>query len=251
MQVRVESSPRALGEAAAREAAHSIRAAIGERGEARVLLSTGQSQFETLACLVQENLPWERVHIFHLDEYVGISADHPASFRGYLRDRVAACRPAQMHYVNPEDEWAMNRLTQNLRTGHPIDVALVGIGENGHIAFNDPPADLETQEPYIRVDLSATCKAQQVHEGWFATADNVPTHAVTMSVAQILKSRRIISAVPHGAKAPAIRNLLTTAAVSAELPATALKAHPGWTLFLDHASSKDVPAEILERLASA
>lgn len=251
MSVKVCSSPKALGESAGRAAASLIREALEERGEARVILSTGQSQFETLAFLVQENLPWDRVHCFHLDEYVNISEDHPASFRRYLRERVVAYCPVQMHYVNPEDERTMNRLTHELREGKPIDVALVGIGENGHIAFNDPPADLEIQAPYIRVALSETCKAQQVREGWFASIREVPTHAVTMSVAQILKSRHIISAVPHAAKAHAIRNLLTSTVVSAELPASVLKTHPRWQLFLDRASSGKVPVGTLLRLGGA
>ena len=216
---------------------------LEQRARARLLLSTGQSQFEVLGHLVRSDVDWRRVDVFHLDEYVGLGGDHPASFRRYLRERVAEIVPVSMHYVDPSSEATVAEVASAVSAA-PIDVALVGVGENGHIAFNDPPADLETQEPYITVELDAACRAQQVREGWFATAQDVPTRAVTMSVHQILRSRTIVSVVPRAPKAPAVARLMAASGVSAELPASALLEHPDWCLVLDRASAQSLPSTI-------
>ncbi len=220
-----------------------MRAAVAARGTARLLLATGMSQVATLAALVRAPVPWERVTAFHLDEYVGLPADHPASFRRYLRERFSSQVPlAAMHFLEAEGDLAgvLAEAARAVRAA-PIDVGLVGIGENAHIAFNDPPADLDTPEPYILVRLAPACRAQQVREGWFPSPDHVPERAVTMSVRQILACRAIVSAVPHAVKADAVR-LTLTAPPGPEVPASMLRAHPAWSLHLDPASSAGVPA---------
>jgi glucosamine-6-phosphate deaminase len=245
VRVRVLPDAQALGEAVAADAARRLVEAVRARGTARLLLSTGKSQFTTLAALVRAAVPWDRVEAFHLDEYLGLPPGHPASFRRYLEERFAGLVPLRaMHYVPAHGDVpaALARLAAELCRA-PIDVALVGIGENAHIAFNDPPADLATREPYIVVTLAPECRAQQVGEGWFASVAEVPERAVTMSVAQILQSRAILSAVPYAAKAPAVRRTLT-GAIGPEVPASVLRQHPDWTLYLDRDSSAEVPAEL-------
>ena len=240
MRVVICDDALSLGRYAAAETAAALAAAQGPEGRARLVLATGQSQFETLAELVRRPVAWERVDVFHLDEYVGLSADHPASFRRYLKERVADLVPATMHYLDPSSPEQPRALGQLLTT-RPADVALVGVGENGHIAFNDPPADLETTEPYIEVSLDSRCRAQQVGEGWFARLEDVPERAVTMSVRTIMSARKIVSAVPHNAKAEAVAKLLAATKPTPEVPATALLAHPDTTLVLDRASSRLLP----------
>jgi glucosamine-6-phosphate deaminase len=234
------------GRYGAAEVSAALNQVLAERARARLLLSTGQSQFEVLSNLVRSDVDWRRVDVFHLDEYVGLGADHPASFRRYLRERVADIVPVDVHYVEPSSREAMEEVAEAVSAA-PIDVALVGVGENGHIAFNDPPADMETEEPYILVQLDAACRAQQVGEGWFATAQDVPSGAVTMSVRQILLSRAIVSVVPRAAKARAVARLMAADAVSAELPASALLGHPDWCLVLDRASAQSLPAATWRR----
>ena len=246
MDIRVYSDADALGEFAGRQAAQLLRAAVAERGGARLLLATGLSQVTTLATLVAEPVPWERVTAFHLDEYVGLPADHPASFRRYLRERFASrVGLAEMHFLDADGDLEAVIAEAGRAVGlAPVDVALIGIGENAHIAFNDPPADLDTHAPYLVVRLAPECRAQQAREGWFPSPDAVPAHAVTMSVNQILQSRAIISAVPYAAKARAVR-LALTAPVGPDVPAATLRTHPNWTLHLDRESSAEVPAQLL------
>lgn len=246
MRVVICDDALSLGRYAAAEAAAALAAAQGPEGRARLVLATGQSQFETLADLVRRPVAWERVDVFHLDEYVGLSAQHPASFRRYLKERVADLVPVIMHYVDPSSPEQLRALGELLRT-RPADVALVGVGENGHIAFNDPPADFEATEPYIEVGLDARCRAQQVGEGWFARLEEVPERAVTMSVRTIMSARKIISAVPHSAKAEAVAKLLGANGPMAEVPATALLEHPDATLVLDRASSRLLPPAVWAR----
>ena len=245
MRVRVVicRSPVATGDYAAAEVTARLNAALREKDRARLLLSTGASQFETLRSLVRRRVDWQRVDAFHLDEYVGLEAGHPASFRHYLRERVAELVPLRMHYVDPSSAGAIEELAA-LVASAPMDAALIGIGENGHIAFNDPPANFETTAPYLEVDLDERCRAQQVGEGWFASIGDVPRRAVTMSVREILRARAIISAVPHAAKAEAVRALLTTTTVSPDLPASALRQHGDVTVVLDLASAQRLPGEV-------
>jgi glucosamine-6-phosphate deaminase len=243
VRVVICGSPASLGSYAAAEIAARLSQALSGQERARLLLSTGESQFETLRSLVRCSVDWWRVDAFHLDEYVGLPLEHPASFRRYLRDRVAEVVPVSMHYVDPSSPADMQALTDLVATA-PMDASLVGIGENGHLAFNDPPADFEVRRPYLEVLLAETCREQQVREGWFSHINEVPQRAITMSISTILLSRTIISAVPHAAKAPIIRRLLTSSTVSPDLPASVLSRHPEVTIVLDRASSQLLPQDI-------
>lgn len=238
MRIDILPSPEDLGAGAAQYAAFLIRQAIQNQGFARLALSTGASQFETLQSLVRQDIDWTRVEVFHLDEYVGIPADHPASFRLYLRERFLRHAPgATMHFVECEGDPAnaIEELTRKIRK-QPIDLALIGIGENGHIAFNDPPADFATTAAYVTVTLDDACKRQQVGEGWFATVGDVPSQAVSMTVHQIMQSRAILSAVPHRVKAQAVLRMLQSE-ITNTVPASILKSHPNFSLFLDRESA--------------
>ena len=240
MKVEVFDSKSELGVAAAHHAAAIIRAAIDERGAARVVAATGASQFEFLDALVgEEGIDWGQVVFFHLDEYVGLPESHPASFRRYLKERLAErVRPGAFHFIDgeaPDPREECRRLAE-LILRREVDVAFVGVGENGHLAFNDPPADFETDEPYLVVDLDEACRRQQVGEGWFASLDEVPRRAISMSIRQILKARRVICVVPDGRKAPAVKDCLESE-VSPQYPASALRQHEGATAYLNHESA--------------
>jgi len=246
VRVVVSSTPAAAGDLGAAVVAARLNEVLAGRERARLLLSTGESQFETLRSLVRRPVEWERVDAFHLDEYADLSPEHPASFRRYLDERVARVVPLRMHYVDPSSPDELKRLSQAVAET-PMDVALIGIGQNGHIAFNDPPADFNTTSPYLEVELDAACRAQQVHEGWFETDADVPRRAITMSVHEIMRSLEIVSVVPHPAKAPVIRQLLTSSKVTPELPASMLTRHPNALLVLDRASSQLLPNEVFKR----
>ena len=243
LRVVICQSATEAGRYGAAEVAATLNRALAVKERARLLLSTGASQFETLRSLVRRPVDWRRVDAFHLDEYVGLPIEHPASFRRYLSERVSGVVPLRMHFVDPSSGGSLAELSE-LVAAEPMDAALVGIGENGHIAFNDPPADFETRDPYLEVDLDDRCKAQQVHEGWFADVGEVPQKAVTMSVSEIMRSRRIVSVVPHDVKAPVLRRLLATGEVSAELPASMLSRHRDATLVLDPASAQLLGGEL-------
>lgn len=240
MRVEIFDTKRELGEAAAREAAEIIRAAIAERGEARAVAATGASQFEFLEALArEEGIDWGRVTLFHLDEYVGLPESHPASFRKYLKERLSErVRPGAFHFIDGEapDPVEECRRLGELISQDEIDVAFVGIGENGHLAFNDPPADFGTEEPYLVVNLDEACRRQQVGEGWFETVGEVPSQAISMSIRQILKARRCICIVPDRRKAEAVRDCLELE-VSPLRPASVLQQHEGATLYLDRESA--------------
>lgn len=240
MKVEVFVNKNELGEAAAREAAGIIREAIAARGLARVVAATGASQFEFLDALAREGgIDWGKVTFFHLDEYVGLPESHPASFRKYLRERLAErVRPGAFHFIDgeaPDPRGECRRLGGLISQGE-IDVAFVGIGENGHLAFNDPPADFETGEPYIVVNLDDACRRQQVGEGWFGGLEEVPRQAISMSVKQILRTRRVVCVVPDRRKAEAVRDCLELE-VSPLRPASALRRHEGTSLYLDRESA--------------
>lgn len=239
MQVSILPSSRELGTLAGRETAALIRAAIAERGTAHVILATGTSQFETLRQLISEEIDWSKVVMFHLDEYIGLPEAHPASFRKYLKERfLAKVSPLKAVFLingegNPEEVAA--QLGRDIAQ-YPIDVALVGVGENGHLAFNDPPADFETEKAYLIVDLDEPCRRQQMNEGWFGSLEEVPTQAISMSVRQILKSRHIICSVPDARKAQAVKDSLEQP-VSNRYPASILREHADCRFYLDEPSA--------------
>jgi glucosamine-6-phosphate deaminase len=240
MELRVYGSKRALGEAAAADAAAIIRSAIAARGRACIIAATGASQFEFLDALAaMPGIAWDHVTGFHLDEYVGLPFSHPASFRRYLSERlVDRVHPGAFHLIDGEaaDPAAECRRVGALIAAEEIDVAFVGIGENGHLAFNDPPADFETTEPYLVVRLDEQCRRQQLGEGWFARLDEVPVRAISMSIREVLRARRILCVVPDRRKAEAVRSCVEEQ-ISPHHPASALQGHPSATLYLDHGSA--------------
>jgi glucosamine-6-phosphate deaminase len=235
MKIAVFRDSSEMGRRAAADAAEGIRRAIRQRGRANIIVATGASQFGVLAALVAaEGIEWPNVVGFHLDEYLGLPMSHPASFRHYLKERLVDRVPlGAFHYVDGECEPAgeCRRLGELIRE-HPIDVALVGIGENGHLAFNDPPADFQTDEPYIVVELDAACRRQQLGEGWFTTLAEVPARAISMSIRQIMKSRTIVCSVPDRRKAAAVQAVVE-GPVTPQTPASILQQHPEATLYLD------------------
>lgn len=238
MNISISQTPEELGERAAAKIAELLDDAIRTNGAARIILSTGQSQFETLAALVKKDVDWSKVEMFHLDEYVALPESHGASFRKYLKERfVSKVNLKAAYFVDGEGDVEKNieALTRELRKA-PVDVGVIGIGENGHIAFNDPPADFETDKAYKVVDLDRRCRMQQVGEGWFKSFDDVPRQAITMCPRQIMSCRHIVTAVPHKVKAEAILNTITKP-VSPEIPATLMKTHPDWNLFIDSDSA--------------
>jgi glucosamine-6-phosphate deaminase len=252
--LRVFEDKSTLGAAAARQATTAIRNAIRARGAARILAATGASQFEFLDALVKmPGTDWEKVELFHLDEYIGLPATHPASFRKYLQERLIAKTDITHHHLmNGEDDpQEVIRRTGAAITSAPIDVAFVGIGENGHLAFNDPPANFETSQPYLIVALDEACRKQQVGEGWFANIADVPKRAISISVQQILKSREIITVVPDARKAEAVKACFE-GSVSPMVPASILRTHSNTTIYLDAASAALLkPATISAFAASA
>lgn len=234
----IEKNAKQLGKKASEIVSVAIREAIAQNGTARILLATGASQLSTYEELVKEDIEWDKVEMFHLDEYIGLPMTHGASFRKYLKERfVDHVYLKEVNYVDGEGSITENirDLTEKLRKA-PIDVALVGIGENGHIAFNDPPADFETEESFIRVQLDEKCILQQVGEGWFSSLEEVPKEAITMSVREIMRSRKIISIVPYKVKAEAVRDTLS-ADIGPKVPASILRTHGDWTLLLDEDSA--------------
>lgn len=244
MKVIISKTPQELGNRAAALIAEKVNAAIQERGEARIVLSTGMSQFETIAALIQQDVDWSKVTMFHLDEYVGLPESHKASFRAYLKERFTSKVPLKhAAFISGEGDLNETVAALNREIGEgPIDVGVIGIGENAHIAFNDPPADFEIQDAYFVNTLDDRCRKQQVGEGWFDTISDVPEEAITMTVAQIMRSKAVISPVPHKSKAEAVQLTLTSPEVTHHVPATKLREHADWTLFLD-----DNSASLLDR----
>jgi glucosamine-6-phosphate deaminase len=240
MEIRVFDTKAELGAAAATRAAEVLRAAIARDGHARAIAATGASQFEFLDALTAvDGVDWGRVEFFHLDEYVGLPEGHPASFRRYLNERlVERVRPGTFHSINgeAEDPHAECRRVGTLIAEAPIDVAFVGIGENGHLAFNDPPADFETEAPYLVVELDEPCRRQQLGEGWFKSLEEVPPRAISMSVRQIMKAQEIVASVPDARKARAVRDCLE-GEVSPQHPSSILQRHPRATVYLDQDSA--------------
>jgi glucosamine-6-phosphate deaminase len=237
--VRIFDDPSQLASAAAADAASRIRNAIAQRGRARIVAATGASQMAFLDRLVREpGLEWPKVELFHLDEYIGLSIDHPASFRKYLLERLI--RPAGItrhHLLDGErTPGAVCRDAGTALQQELVDVAFVGIGENGHLAFNDPPADFDTDLPYIVVRLDERCRLQQVGEGWFASLADVPETAISMSVRQILRADAIVCVVPDLRKAEAVRASIE-GPIDPMVPASILRTHSDVTMYLDRASA--------------
>jgi glucosamine-6-phosphate deaminase len=232
-----------LGRRAASQGAFLLREALAANGSATVVLATGASQFETLAALLAEpDVDWAKVELFHLDEYVGLPADHPAAFRRYLTDRFLSklpTPPAAFHPIagDAADPAAECGRLNALIAGRAVDVLFCGIGENGHLAFNDPPADFEAAEAYRVVELDAACRQQQVDEGWFPKRSKVPKHAISMTVRQIMAAASIVCAVPDARKADAAAAALE-GPVTPDVPASALQRHPNVTVLLDRESGK-------------
>ena len=237
MNVEICADKHELGLRAAAAGAEQIHAAIADRGVAHVIVATGASQFEMLAELVQApKIDWSKVIFFHLDEYVGMPITHAASFRRYLKERLVERLPQPpkaFHYIDAESDPAAEcRRLGALIKQHPIDVAFIGIGENAHLAFNDPPADFVTEEPYLVVRLDEACRRQQFGEGWFPTLDDVPKLAISMSIRQILKSNVIVCSVPDERKAAAVKAAIE-GSITPQAPASILQQHPRATIFLD------------------
>lgn len=249
MKVIVSENAEMLGQRAAALTASLLNEAIERKGSARIILSTGASQFTTLEALVKEKIDWSRVEMFHLDEYVNLPQSHPASFVKYLKERFVEKTGGlkAVHFVDTTEgtQSIIKKLTEELEEA-PIDVGLIGIGENAHIAFNDPPADFENPASYIVVKLDEACRLQQLGEGWFPTLEDVPKQAVSMTVSRILKCEHIISAVPYSVKADAIQKTLEQD-VNPMVPATVLKTHKHVTVFADQDSVSKVSGEILEQ----
>ena len=242
MITKTFDTPILMGEAAGNNAALKIESALNDYHEANIILATGASQFHTLNTLVNYDIiDWSRVNVFHLDEYIGIGENHPASFRLYLKqrflDKVGKVKDFQFingNAENPQDECErLNRLIKPLE----IHVALVGIGENGHLAFNDPPADFTIEDPYIIADLDEACRMQQVGEGWFDGLEDVPTQAISMTIKQIMKSKSIVCSVPDERKAKAVKACVL-GEVSNLHPASILQNHKDCTIYLDKGSAK-------------
>lgn len=232
MRIIVSKDPKSLGENAAEFTAQQLNKVIAEKGSARIILSTGASQLTTLEALIEKDVDWSKVEMFHLDEYVDLPETHIASFRKYLKERFIQKINLKAAYLVDGTQAGIDYLTEKLRE-RPVDIGLIGIGENAHIAFNDPPANFNTTAAYHIVNLNDTCKKQQVGEGWFATVDDVPKQAVSMTVYQILQCEQIISCVPFGVKADAIANTLCTNEVTNYVPATIMKGHKDFVLFAD------------------
>jgi len=239
MILRVFDDKNSLARTAAAQAAAAIRSVIAHRGRARAVAATGASQFEFLDVLATTpSVEWKKVELFHLDEYIGLPINHPASFCKFLQERlIGKTEISNYHLLNGNADPAEVILyASEAITLSPIDIAFVGIGENGHLAFNDPPADFQTEEPYIIVHLDEACRQQQVGEGWFQNLSDVPTRAISMSIRQILKAKEIICVAPDARKARAIQACFE-GEISPLAPASILRTHSNTTIYLDQKSA--------------
>jgi len=254
MLLRVFNDKVSLGNTAAAQAAAAIRSAIASRGQARVVAASAASQFEFLEALTATpGIDWKLVTLFHLDEYIGLPMSHPASFCKFLQERLISKTGIVNHHLldGTQEPADVIRSVGNAISASPIDVAFLGIGENGHIAFNDPPADFDIEDPYIIVALDHACRAQQVAEGWFENLDSVPRQAVSMSVRQVLRATEILAVVPGPRKAAAIKACFD-GPISPMAPSSILRTHPNATVYLDLQSSALLsPATLSAHTASA
>ncbi len=247
MIVKVFKDKTTMGMAASSQAAAAINRAVAQKGRARIIAATGASQFEFLDALTaRSDVDWTKVEMFHLDEYAGLSITHPASFRKYLTERLTSKAGIQKYHLldGENDPGVTIREVGRELSASPVDVAFVGIGENGHLAFNDPPADFETEEPYLLVNLDEACRQQQVGEGWFLSLSEVPRQAISMSVRQIIKSQEIICVVPDARKAEAVKRCLE-GEISSLAPASILQSHSNTTIYLDEESAALLSSETI------
>ena len=253
MRLRVLEDRNSLGKAAAAQAVDAIQRAISQHGKARIIGASAASQFEFLEVLTSApGIDWKKVELFHLDEYIGLLMTHPASFCKFLQDRlIAKTGIIDFHLLNGEQDPAevIAHTNKAIRIA-PIDVAFVGIGENGHLAFNDPPADFETEEPFIVVNLDKDCRQQQVGEGWFPDLETVPKQAISMSVRQVLKAMEILAIVPGPQKARAIKACFD-GPVSPMAPSSILRSHANATVYLDRESAALLSPATLSALAAS
>lgn len=238
-KIQILADKYSLGRAAADHAALSIRQLIADKGDARIVAATGASQFEFLDALTAApGIDWKRVEVFHLDEYIGLPSTHPASFRKYLLERlIHKVGITNYHLLDGESDTSrvIARVGIELQS-KPVDILFAGIGENGHLAFNDPPANFTIDDPYLIVDLDETCRWQQVNEGWFSKLEDVPERAISMSVRQIMRSKQIIVPVPDTRKAQAVKACLE-GEVGPMMPASILRNHPNASIYLDAESA--------------
>ncbi len=244
MNIIISKNKNELGQRAAQMGTQLINNAINDHGWANIVVATGASQLEMLSELVKADIDWSKVSGFHLDEYIGLPQDHRASFRKYLKEKfVEKTHPAEFFYVDGEQEVKSecDRLSQLIKQ-HPIDVAFVGIGENGHLAFNDPPADFDIKDPFLEVELDEACRRQQLNEGWFGSLSEVPERAISMSINQIMSSGHIICSVPDERKSKAVADALF-GSVSPQVPASILQQHPSTYFFLDMQSASRIPTQ--------
>lgn len=239
MEIRILQNPAEAGELAAKKTAAILCEAVEKNGSARLMAATGQSQFALYDALLKLEIPWEKIEIFHLDEYVGLPKAHPASFQKYIKERfVDFIHPKAVYYIDGLADMAefvpkLNKIAAQA----PMDVGMIGFGVNAHIAFNDPPANFQQKDPFTIVELKETCKQQQVGEGWFPTTADVPARAVSASVPFIQSFRNIVSLIPHRVKADAVKKVLEAKTVTPDIPGTALLSHPNWFLYLEPASA--------------
>jgi len=253
MLLRIFSDRVALGRAAADQAASAIRRAIAERGRARIIAATAASQLEFLDALAKaDGVDWAKVEAFHLDEYIGLPVTHPGSFRKMLLELLVAKTGIKNYHLldgDAADPSAIVRTVGAALASAPIDIAFLGIGENGHIAFNDPPANFTTEDPYIIVNLDEACRRQQVGEAWFADISQVPTRAISMSARQILKAKEILAVVPDKRKAEAVKACFE-GEISPMAPASILRRHSNATIYLDQGSASLLGSALQTRLAA-
>lgn len=239
MKIILCENDKVLGAKVAENVISLLKQTIEKKGYARALFSTGASQFTTFEALIASDFDWSKIEMFHLDEYIGIDENHPASFIKYLKERfISKVNLKKVHFVDLSSgaDNIIKQLQKELDSAN-IDVGVIGIGENAHIAFNDPPADFDCEDAFKIVNLDEACRKQQLGEGWFKTLDDVPKQAISMTVKQILKCDYIVSAVPYKVKAKAIHDTLTARKITNEIPATALKTHNNWTLYIDKESA--------------
>jgi glucosamine-6-phosphate deaminase len=236
MQIETFPTKAKMAQAAAKRAADLLRGGIARKGHAAFVAATGVSQFEFLDVLISApGIDWKKTTMFHLDEYVGLPEGHPASFRRYLKERlIERVQPGEVHLIQGDvsDPLVECQRLNRLIAGCEIDVSFVGIGENGHLAFNDPPADFEVEDGFIVVELDEVCRRQQLGEGWFASLEDVPRHAISMSIWQIMRSRAIVCTVPDRRKAQAVRDCFS-GEVTPLHPASILRRHACAYVFLD------------------
>jgi glucosamine-6-phosphate deaminase len=252
MILRLFDDKKSLSKVAAHQAAEILRGAIRDRGLARIVVATGASQLDLLDALTKiEGIDWQRIEVFHLDEYIGLPITHPASFRKYLLENlIRKTGLKHYHFLDGESDprTVISRIGEALKSA-PIDITFAGIGENGHLAFNDPPADFDTTDAYLVVDLDEACRRQQVGEGWFSDLSEVPRQAISMSVRQILDAHEIISVVPDARKAKAVQRCVE-GAIGPKAPASILRTHPAATLYLDTDSASLLSPKTLAALAA-